>query len=170
MRGIVWLTGLPGAGKTTLADALAADLAARGAWPCVLDGDRLRQGLCRDLGFSPADRAENVRRAAEVARLVAGAGGMAIVALISPYAADRAAARRCAGDLPFHEVHVHADLAVCEARDPKGLYARARAGTLRGLTGIDAPYEAPEHPALRLDTGTCTVAAAVARLAALVAS
>lgn len=167
---IVWLTGLSGSGKTTLALALAARLRAAGRTVCVLDGDLLRQGLNRDLGFSPEDRHENIRRTAEVARLVAAAGAVAVVALISPYAADRAAARRIAAPLPFLEVHVHADLAVCEARDPKGLYRRARAGLLPGFTGIDAPYEAPEAPEVRVETASCSVAAGVDAIAGWIAA
>lgn len=161
---VVWLTGLSGSGKTTLALALADRLRAAGRTVCVLDGDILRQGLNRDLGFSPEDRHENIRRTAEVARLVAAADAVAVVALISPYAADRAAARRIAAPLPFLEVHVHADLAVCEARDPKGLYRRARAGLLPGFTGIDAPYEAPEAPEVRFDTNATKLDAAVGAL------
>jgi len=152
--GVIWLTGLSGAGKSTLAVRLEADLRGRG-WPAsLIDGDELRRGLSRDLGFGPADRAENVRRAAEVAGMFAGAGVVAVVALISPLRADRRLAReilsrrqvRCA------EVYVHAPLAVCEQRDPKGLYRRARAGGIPEFTGISAPYEAPENPALELRT------------------
>lgn len=153
---VVWLTGLSGAGKSTLAEALAEALRARNERVCVLDGDALRQGLCADLGFSPANRAENIRRTAEVARLMQQAGLRVIVALISPYAAERAAARNRITPGSFLEVHVHAPLAVTEARDPKGLYARARRGELKNFTGIDAPYEAPEVPDLRVDTSMCT--------------
>lgn len=148
---VIWLTGLSGAGKSTLATALACSLNALGHASYVLDGDALRAGLNADLGFSPADRHENIRRAGEVAALFADAGLICIAALISPYRADRAAARK-ACKTGFHEVHVSADLATCEARDPKGLYRRARAGELRGFTGIDAPYETPLHAELVLDT------------------
>lgn len=153
---VIWLTGLSGAGKSSLANALALRLNQLGH-PCyVLDGDVLRNGLNTDLGFSPADRHENNRRTGEVAALFADAGLICIAALISPYRADRAAARR-ACKAGFHEVHVKADLATCEARDPKGLYRRARAGELKGFTGIDAPYEAPQHPELVVDTAGTTL-------------
>ncbi|WAB98749.1 adenylyl-sulfate kinase [Pseudomonas putida] len=153
---VIWLTGLSGAGKSSLANALALRLNQLGH-PCyVLDGDALRHGLNADLGFSPADRHENNRRTAEVAALFADAGLICITALISPYRVDRAAARR-ACKTGFHEVHVKADLATCEARDPKGLYRRARAGELKGFTGIDAPYEAPQHPELVVDTAGTTL-------------
>ncbi len=157
---VIWLTGLSGAGKSTLAVALAQCLNAQGHASYVLDGDALRTGLNADLGFSPADRHENIRRASEVAALFADAGLICIAALISPYRADRAAARK-ACRTEFHEVHVSADLATCEARDPKGLYRRARAGELRGFTGIDAPYETPLHAELVIDTAG--VAAAVSQ-------
>ncbi|MFG6468679.1 adenylyl-sulfate kinase [Roseateles sp. BYS87W] len=161
---VVWLTGLSGAGKSTLAEALAVQLRALGERVSILDGDVLRQGLCSDLGFSPQDRVENIRRTAEVARLMQQAGLRVIVALISPYAAERAAAAARFGPDEFAEVHVHAPLAVTEARDPKGLYARARRGEIRQFTGIDAPYEAPITPALRIDTSQCSVEAAVQAL------
>lgn len=164
---VLWLTGLSGAGKSTLAEALAAALKARGERVAILDGDALRQGLCADLGFSPQDRAENIRRTAEVARLMQQAGLRVIVALISPYAAERDAARARFDPDAFAEVHVHAPLAVTEARDPKGLYARARRGEIRQFTGIDAPYEAPQAPALRIDTSACTIDEAVTQLLAL---
>lgn len=118
----------------------------------VLDGDNLRHGLNRDLGFSAADRAENIRRAAETARLMAEAGLVVVVSLISPFREERAMARRIAGDVPFLEVFIDTPLAVCEARDPKGLYDRARAGKIPDFTGISAPYEAPEAPDLVIRT------------------
>lgn len=150
----VWLTGLPGSGKSTIASALTAALTDRGVLSYSLDGDNLRHGLNGDLGFSPADRAENVRRVAEVARLCADAGLVVGVPVISPYRAGRAHARSIheASDLVFVEVFVDAPLAVCEARDPKGLYRRARAGELRGLTGVDDPYEVPSRPDLVVAT------------------
>ncbi len=152
----VWLTGLPAAGKTTIAGALERHLVAAGRPAYRLDGDNLRHGLSGDLGFSAADRAENVRRTAHVARMFADAGLVAIVALISPSREGRAAARALhAGcGLPFLEVFVDTPLEVCERRDPKGLYAKARAGEIDGLTGVDDPYEPPADPELRIVTTT----------------
>lgn len=158
--GVVWLTGLSGSGKSTLATALESRLFARGWQATVLDGDSLRTGLGRDLGFSTEDRAENVRRAAEVARLFAEAGLIAIVALISPERWHRALAGDVIGD-GFREVFVKADLAICEQRDPKGLYAKARRGEIQSFTGVSAPYEAPETPDLTIDTGTMPLDAAI---------
>ncbi len=148
----VWLTGLPAAGKTTLAYATRDVLVRRGNAVCVLDGDALRRGLSSDLGLSPADRREQARRAAHLATLISSAGVVAIVALVSPYTDDRQQAREIHDELglPFLEAWVDTPLAVCEQRDPKGLYARARTGELHGLTGVDAPYEAPEAPELRV--------------------
>jgi adenylylsulfate kinase len=165
----VWLTGFSGAGKSTIAAALAIELASRGQRCHVLDGDRVRTGLCRDLGFSDADRAENIRRVAEVARLFNEAGLLAIVALISPLARDREIARNIIGESRFAEVHVSTSLAVCEARDPKGLYRRARAGKIPNFTGLDAPYESPHAPALALDTAQASLVECVARIVALLA-
>jgi adenylyl-sulfate kinase len=144
----VWMTGLPASGKSTVAAGVEARLLAQGRGAYVLDGDNLRHGLNGDLGFSAEDRAENVRRTAEVAALLADAGVVVLVALVSPYRADRAAARTVheRRALPFLEVHVATSLEECERRDPKGLYARARAGELPGLTGVDDPYEPPEAP------------------------
>jgi adenylyl-sulfate kinase len=152
--GTVWFTGLSGSGKSTLANAVAELLHGRGRPAYVLDGDNIRHGLNADLGFSAADRAENVRRVGEVARLVADAGLVALVPLISPYRVDRDRVRavHSAAGLPFCEVHLDVPLDICEARDPKGLYAKARAGELRGFTGIDDPYERPAAPELRLTT------------------
>lgn len=158
---IVWLTGLSGAGKSTIAHALEVRLMRAKKFAYVLDGDNVRHGLNRDLGFSAEDRHENIRRVSEVACLFADAGAIVIVSFITPYAADRAAARAIAGKIPFIETHIHADLTVCEARDPKGLYRKARAGLIRDFTGIDAPYEAPEKPDVKLDTGVLSVEAAV---------
>ncbi len=142
----VWLTGLPAAGKTSIAGAVEHRLREEGRPVLWLDGDELRRGLSRDLGFGAADRAENVRRAGEVACLVAKAGVVAVVSLISPYAADRAAVRSRHEErgVPFTEVWVSTPPEVCEGRDPKGLWSRARAGELSGFTGVDDPYEAPE--------------------------
>ena len=144
----VWMTGLPASGKSTVAAGVEAHLLAEGRSAYVLDGDNLRHGLNGDLGFSAEDRGENVRRTAEVSALLADAGVVVIVALVSPYRADRSAAR-AAHDrrgLPFLEVFVATTLEECERRDPKGLYARARAGELQGMTGVDDPYEPPESP------------------------
>jgi len=151
----VWFTGLPGAGKSTVAAAVEERLISAGHRAFMLDGDNLRHGLNGDLGFDEAARRENVRRTAHVARLVAESGAIALVSLVSPYASDReaAAALHASDDLEFIEVFVNAPLELCEERDPKGLYARARAGELSGMTGIGAPYEPPADPALVL--GTC---------------
>jgi bifunctional enzyme CysN/CysC len=148
----VWLTGLSGSGKSTVAVALERLLIAGGRPAYRLDGDNLRHGLNADLGFSAADRAENVRRAGEVAVLLADAGVVALVPLISPYRADRDAVRRRHDDagVPFVEVFVDTPISECERRDVKGLYAKARAGEITGFTGVDDPYEAPEEPDLRL--------------------
>jgi adenylyl-sulfate kinase len=164
----VWLTGLPASGKSTIAAAVEARLLASGRAAYVLDGDNLRHGLNGDLGFSAEDRTENVRRTAEVAALIADAGVVCLAALVSPYAADREAARAAHArrELPFLEVHVATSLEECERRDPKGLYARARAGELAGLTGVDAPYEVPEHPDLRIEPGE-SLESATDRLLAL---
>ena len=140
------------------------ELAARGKHACVLDGDNLRRGLCSDLGFSPADRKENIRRVSEVARLFAEAGVICIVAFISPYQADRAAARSTARPARFVEVFINAPLEVCEQRDPKGLYARARIGELKEFTGVSAPYEPPAHPEIELRTDQLSVEKCVARI------
>jgi len=166
--GVVWLTGLSGAGKSTLAMGLEATLLARGYATYTLDGDNIRNGLNGDLGFLPAERAENIRRVGEVAALFAHAGLICITAFISPYRADRALARHAARDTRFHEIHLAADLATCEARDPKGLYRKARSGVLRDFTGIDAPYEAPEHPELLLSTHGESVEESLNRLATYV--
>lgn len=163
----LWFTGLPGAGKTTLAMLLEAQLVRSGRPAFTLDGDNLRHGLCRDLGFSDADRTENVRRAAEVCRLFNEAGVVALCALVSPLAAQREAARSIVGAEGFLEIHVATPLKVCEQRDPKGLYRRAREGRLPGLTGVDGAYEAPVRPDLRLDTSTLTVDQALESLHAL---
>lgn len=159
---IVWLTGLSGSGKTTLAHAIARALCSAGHACYVLDGDALRTGLNSDLGFSEADRHENIRRAGAVAALLADAGLICCCAFISPFAADRLVVRAgCAPDR-FTEVHIATPLAACEARDPKGLYARARRGDLPGFTGIDSPYEAPSDPEVRLDTSSLSITTCVA--------
>jgi bifunctional enzyme CysN/CysC len=156
----IWLTGLSGSGKSSIAVELEERLHAAGRSAYLLDGDNLRFGLNGDLGFSASDRDENVRRTGEVARLFADAGLVALVSLVSPYRAarDRVRAIHAEAGLPFLEVWVDTDLAVCEARDPKGLYRRARAGEISGLTGVDDPFEPPEHPELVLDGGETPVA------------
>jgi bifunctional enzyme CysN/CysC len=149
--GIFWFTGLSGAGKSTLAMAVEKALFEKGYHTYVLDGDNVRHGLNADLGFSPEDRAENIRRVGEVAALMADAGLIVITAFISPYRADRDRARAAAPD-KFNEIYVYADLETCESRDPKGLYKKARAGKIADFTGIDSPYEHPENPELVVDT------------------
>lgn len=151
--GVLWLTGLPGSGKSTIARALHDHLRGHGFDAVVLDGDALRAGLNADLGFSAADRTENLRRMAHVAALFQQQGFIAIVAAISPLRAHRDSARRIVG-ASFVEIFVDAPLEICEARDPKGLYRRARLGDIPGFTGIDAPYEAPENPDIPLRTHT----------------
>jgi bifunctional enzyme CysN/CysC len=149
---VIWLTGLSGAGKSALANQLQQSLHRRGRAVYVLDGDNLRHGLCRDLGFTDADRVENVRRVAEVARLMVDAGLIVITAFISPFRSERDLARSLVGAGEFIEVHVDAPLAVAESRDPKGLYAKARRGELPNFTGIDSPYESPLAPEVHVDT------------------
>ncbi|MDH4395611.1 MAG: adenylyl-sulfate kinase [Limnobacter sp.] len=152
--GVVWLTGLSGAGKSTIAFELELQLHLTGVHTCVLDGDNLRHGINADLGFTPADRTRNVLRTAQVARLMADAGLLTIVAMISPFSKDRLHARELLLPTPFLEVHVQAPLEMCEARDPKGLYQKARQGLLLNFTGIGSPYEAPSNPDLLLNTST----------------
>ena len=149
---VVWLTGLSGAGKSTVAGALEELLRARGVHSFVLDGDVVRQGLCKDLGFSAQDRVENIRRVAEVARMMVDAGLVVITALISPFRAERQLARARFAEGEFFEVFIDTPLAVAEERDPKGLYARARRGEIKNFTGIDSPYEQPERPDIAIDT------------------
>src|SRR5262249_48251453 len=138
---IVWFTGLSGAGKSTIANLLERDLAADHCHTYLLDGDNVRHGLNKDLGFTAADRVENIRRVGEVARLFVDAGMIVLCSFISPFRAERAAVRSLVGPAEFIEVYVKAPLEVCERRDPKGLYAKCRAGTLPNFTGIDSPYE-----------------------------
>jgi adenylyl-sulfate kinase len=161
---VVWLTGLSGSGKSTVAGAVEARLVALGHAAFVVDGDNVRHGLCADLGFSPADRTENIRRVGEVAGLFADAGLVVLTAFISPYRGDRERARQSVGAARFLEVHVDVPLAVCEARDPKQLYRKARAGQLTDFTGVDAPYEAPERPDLALDTSVTSLDDCVAAI------
>jgi len=159
-----WFTGLPGSGKTTLATHLHLDLSARGVKSIVLDGDLLREGLNRDLGFSRNDRRENVRRISEVARLLVSEGYVVLVAAISPYRADRRAARDRFASAMFIEVYVATDLATCMARDPKGLYALAQAGKITNMTGWDDSYEYPEAPDITLNTAEHTVEQTIEQL------
>ena len=160
----VWLTGLSGAGKTTLAHATERLLHAAGMRTARVDGDELRTSLCRDLGFSAADRAENVRRAAAVARALFESGAVVFVALISPFAVARAEARRMFPDGAFMEVHVSCPLDVCQLRDPKGLYAKAARGEILDMTGVGSPYEAPTLPELVIDTSGVPIDASTAAL------
>ena len=155
----VWFTGLPASGKSTLASTLEGVLIENGHRAYRLDGDNIRHGLNSDLGFSAADRAENIRRISEVARLFADSGCVALTAFISPYVADRDRCRALhqRDGLPFLEVFLDTPLAVCEMRDPKGMYKKARAGQLKGFTGVDDPYEPPPHPELVLNTGILDV-------------
>lgn len=161
----VWLTGLSGAGKSTLAYALERYLTGKGCACFVLDGDNVRHGLSRDLGFSAEHRTENIRRIAEVARLMNDAGLVVLSAFISPYRADREMARRIVGESKFIEVHVATPMATCEQRDAKGLYRRARSGEIADFTGISAPYEPPENPAATIDTSLTTLDDSLDRLA-----
>jgi bifunctional enzyme CysN/CysC len=153
---VLWFTGLSGAGKSTLALALERELFAKGYQVYVLDGDNIRSGLNANLGFSPDDRAENIRRVGEVASLFADAGFIVISSFISPYRSDRERARAAAKDA-FHEIHVKASLEACETRDPKGLYRRARTGEIPEFTGISSPYEPPEEPDLVVPTDELAV-------------
>jgi adenylyl-sulfate kinase len=168
----VWFTGLPGAGKSTIAAAVEERLITAGQPAVVLDGDNLRHGLNGDLGFDEQGRSENVRRAAHVARLFAESGTIALVGLVSPYATDRqaAAALHAADGLEFIEIFVDTPLELCEQRDPKGLYGRARAGELDGLTGVDAPYERPAEPDLVLGACAETLQDGVHRVLALLSA
>jgi bifunctional enzyme CysN/CysC len=157
---VLWLTGLSGAGKSTVANLVEAELHRRGHQTYLLDGDNVRHGLNSDLGFTAADRVENIRRVGEVARLMVDAGLIVIVSFISPFRAERSMARSLFGPDEFLEVHVDAPLAVLEQRDPKGLYGKARRGELTNFTGIDSPYEPPERPELQLDTASLSPVAA----------
>ena len=164
---LLWFTGLSGAGKSTLAQATAQALRAQGLQPLVLDGDAMRRGLCADLGFTPKDRQENMRRVGEVAKLLLDTGTLVLGAFISPLAQDRARVAQIVGPERFVEIHAQCPLSVCEARDPRGLYQRARANQIAHFTGISAPYEDPTHAALVLDTSGLAVDACVTRVLAL---
>ena len=158
---ILWFTGLSGSGKSTLANAVNAALFERGLGSYVLDGDNVRHGLCKDLGFSDADREENIRRIGEVAKLFLDAGVIVLTAFVSPFRADRDKARDLVEAGDFFEIFCAADLDVCESRDPKGLYAKARSGAIKEFTGISSPYEAPNTPELKIDTGAQDLAESV---------
>lgn len=164
----IWFTGLSGAGKSTIAQAVFAQLSAKGRLAYVLDGDLLRNGLNRDLGFTAQDRTENVRRVAEVARLMVDAGVTVLVALISPFEADRMKARALFPEGQFHEVFVDAPLTVCMRRDVKGLYAKAEQGAVPAMTGISSPYEPPTQPDLHLLSDIDSLDNCVAQVLALV--
>jgi bifunctional enzyme CysN/CysC len=167
---VVWLTGLSCSGKTTIASELERELFALGKLIYVLDGDNVRHGLCADLAFSPKDRRENIRRIGEVAKLFADAGVICVTAFISPYRADRDAIRHSLPPGQFVEVYLNTPLEVCEQRDSKGLYAKARAGEIRDFTGVSAPYEPPANPEIELPTGQLTVEECVARIVAFLAA
>jgi adenylylsulfate kinase len=161
---VIWLTGLSGSGKSTIAYTLEHALVRRGYLCYVLDGDNIRHGLNKNLGFSAEDREENIRRLGEVGKLFVDAGLITITAFISPYRKDRDTARRTVGTDSFFEIFCYAPLEVCEQRDPKGLYKKARAGEIKGFTGIDDPYEPPENPEMVLDTSKVTPQEAVVAL------
>lgn len=167
---IIWFTGLSGAGKSTIANLVEGWLALQGRHTYLLDGDNVRHGLNKDLGFTAADRVENIRRVGEVARLFVDAGLVVLCSFISPFRAEREAVRSLVGPSEFIEIHVTAPLNVCEHRDPKGLYAKSRAGLLPNFTGIDSPYEAPEDPDLVLDTTTAPAAELAQRVVTLLQS
>ncbi|WP_018931814.1 adenylyl-sulfate kinase [Gracilibacillus lacisalsi] len=163
---VLWFTGLSGSGKSTITVELEKALFEKGIRSYRLDGDNIRHGLNNNLGFSPEDRKENIRRIGEVAKLLNDAGLITLTAFISPYRQDRDNVRKLLADGEFIEVYVKCSLEKCEARDPKGLYQKARAGEIKGFTGIDAPYEEPEHPELVIDTENKSVDEAVAEIIA----
>jgi adenylylsulfate kinase len=164
---VLWLTGLSGAGKSTLAHAVEEELHQRGCRTFVLDGDNVRHGLCSDMGFSSDDRHENIRRIGEAAKLMTEAGVITLTAFISPFRDDRARARSLFPHGDFLEIYCRASLDVCEARDVKGFYKKARAGEIKNYTGIDSPYEAPLSPELVVDTGVLPLDVCVAQVLAL---
>jgi adenylylsulfate kinase len=158
---VLWLTGLSGSGKSTIAQHLERKLYNEGFFAQVLDGDNIRSGICNNLGFSEEDRTENIRRIAEIAKLYLQSGIISLNSFISPTRKIRAMAQEIVGEEDFIEIYVNAPLEVCEGRDVKGLYAKARAGEIKGFTGIDQPYEAPEHPALEIKTAELSIEEAV---------
>jgi bifunctional enzyme CysN/CysC len=161
---VLWFTGLSGAGKSTIANLVEKKLHALGRHTFLLDGDNVRHGLNRDLGFTDADRVENIRRVGEVAKLMTDAGLIVLTAFISPFRAEREMVRQMMAPGEFVEIHVDTPLSVAEGRDVKGLYAKARAGQLANFTGIDSPYEPPETPEIRIDTGAMTPDEAAQRI------
>lgn len=163
---VLWFTGLSGSGKSTLANALDAELHGRGIKTVLLDGDNVRHGLCGDLGFSAEDRHENLRRIAEVAKLMADAGLVVLTAFVSPFRSDRDRARTVVGPQRFAEIYVDAPVEVCAQRDVKGLYAKAQAGLIADFTGVNSPYEAPTAPELTVSSGRETLAESTARVLA----
>jgi adenylyl-sulfate kinase len=160
---VLWFTGLSGSGKSTLANAVELALHNRGCHTYILDGDNVRHGLNKNLTFSDEDRMENIRRIGEVARLFSDAGLLTLTAFISPFRSNRAVVRELLGDR-FVEVHVKASVEVCESRDPKGLYQKARSGEIKDFTGISSPYEAPESPEIEVDTGELSIEDSVAQV------
>lgn len=160
----IWLTGLSGSGKSTMANALEQALFEAGHHTMLLDGDNVRHGLCKDLGMTDQDRTENIRRVAELAKLMTEAGLIVVTAFISPFRQDRQLARALFGPGEFVEVYVNTSLAVCKARDPKGLYKKAMAGVIKDFTGISSPYEAPTEPEIQLDCGQQDVASSLQAL------
>ena len=168
MRGhkgmVIWFTGLSGSGKSTLANALNEVLHLEGLSTFILDGDNIRHGLCKDLGFSDKDREENIRRIGEVANLFMNAGIITITAFVSPFISDRNKVRKIIGSKDFIEVYCAADIKVCEERDTKGLYRKARLGEIKDFTGISSPYEAPENPEIVIDTGSLNLKESVEKV------
>ena len=158
---ILWFTGLSGSGKSTLANAVNEALHKNGYATYVLDGDNIRHGLCKDLGFSDLDREENIRRIGEVSKLFLDAGIIVLTAFVSPFRTDRDNARSLVGKNDFIEIYCSADLDICETRDTKGLYAKARKGDIKDFTGISSPYEEPQSPELKIDTGNIEIDACV---------
>lgn len=161
---VVWFTGLSGAGKSTLSTEVAAELQSLGINAQLLDGDVLRQGLCKDLGFSREDRSENIRRAGEVAKLLVDSGTLALAAFMSPMAQDREAVRQLIGAERFVEIYCKCSIEICESRDIKGLYKRAKLGQVTQIVGWDVPYQEPENPDLAIDTGLLTIKESVERV------
>jgi len=163
---VLWFTGLSGSGKSTLANALDVELHQRGVKTVLLDGDNVRHGLCGDLGFSAEDRHENLRRVAEVAKLMADAGLVVLTAFVSPFRSDRDRARHIVGDERFAEIYVDCPLEVCAQRDVKGLYAKAQVGLIPDFTGVNSPYEAPVAPELRVSSGSAPLTQSTAQVLA----